>query len=548
MDNSVFSVKYIAVLVLMLLVCLSSSYAQTSYYFYVQLSDKSHSPYSLLQPTEYLSERAISRRAAFGLVCDSTDLPVSPLYLKQIAETGARIHNVSKWMNGVTVLVSDSGLMNSVRKFPFVRFVEYTGRMDGPALAPRKTKSEAPVFDYGIASTQIEQLKGKSLHNAGYRGKDIHIAVLDAGFTNVDKNPFFDSLRLQRRLLGTKDIVNPNSNIYNEDSHGAMVLATMAANVPGQFLGTAPDASYWLIRTEYAPTEYKVETDFWTSGIEFADSVGGDLVNSSLGYSTFDDPKMNFTYGDMNGKVSRASRAANLASKKGMLVVTSAGNEGNQSWHYIGSPADADGIVTVGAVTSKGISSTFSSYGPSSDGRVKPEVCAMGTSSAVVNTAGVPTYGNGTSFASPVLAGMMACLLQRFKSLEANMDMDILLNTVFRSAGLYSSPTAQQGYGIPDFEKAEQNLITFDKSLKTDKSDFILTYNSLSKRLTVRYIGTESISNASVRVFTVMGGSVTSQHITLSTTYIDTETFSTGIYAVCISWNGKTETRKILIR
>jgi subtilisin family serine protease len=276
--------------------------------------------------------------------------------------------------------------------------------------------------------------------------------------------------------------------------------------------------------------------------------VGVDLVNSSLGYSTFDDPKMNFTYGDMNGKVSRASRAANLASKKGMLVVSSAGNEGNQSWHYIGSPADADGIVTVGAVTSKGISSAFSSYGPSSDGRVKPEVCAMGTSSAVVNTAGVPIYGNGTSFASPVLAGMMACLLQRYKSLEANLDLDILLNAVFRSAGLYSSPTAQQGYGIPDFEKAEQNLITFDKSLKTDKRDFILTYNSLSKRLTVRYIGNESISNASVRVFTVMGGSISTQRITSATTYIDTATFRTGIYAVCIYWNGKTETRKILIR
>ena len=548
MNNSVFSVKYISALILSLFVSLAAGHAQTSYYFYVQLSDKNHSPYSLLHPTEYLSERAISRRAAFGLACDSTDLPVSPLYLKQIVETGVRIHNVSKWMNGVTVLVSDSGLMNSVRKLHFVRFVEYTGRLDGAALAPQKTKSKAQAFDYGIASTQIEQLKGKSLHNAGYRGKDIHIAVLDAGFTNVDKNPFFDSLRFQNRLLGTKDIINPNSNVFNEDSHGAMVLATMAANVPGQFLGTAPDASYWLIRTEYAPTEYKVETDFWTSGIEFADSVGVDLINSSLGYFTFDDPKMNFTYQDMNGKVSRASRAANLASKKGMLVVASAGNEGNQSWHYIGSPADADGIVTVGAVTFNGISSAFSSYGPSSDGRVKPEVCAMGTSSAVVNTAGVPTYGNGTSFAAPVLAGMMACLLQRYKSLEANMDMDILLNAVFRSAGLYSSPTTQQGYGIPDFEKAEQNLITFDKSLKTDKSDFVLIYNSSFKRLSVRYIGNESISNASVRVFTVMGGSISSQRITSATTYIDTATFIAGIYAVCISFNGKTETRKILIR
>ena len=547
MINSAFSVKFVGIFIVFLYISLAASHAQTSYYFYVQFSDKNHSPYSLSNPAEFLSARAIARRSSFGVTCDSTDLPVNPSYLKQLSNLGVSVHNVSKWMNGATVLVPDSGIMGRVRALSFVRFVEYTGRLEGAALAPKKVAAVSTAFDYGIAGNQINQLNGANLHNEGYRGKGIQIAVIDAGFTNVNINSCFDSLRLQNRLLGTKDIINPTSDIYTEDAHGAMVLATMAGNLPGQFLGTAPDASYWLIRTEYSPTEYKVETDFWTSGIEFADSVGVDLVNSSLGYFTFDDPGMNFTYQDMNGKVSRASRAAGLAGKKGMVVVVSAGNEGNQGWHYIGSPADAEGIVTVGAVTSTGVSSTFSSFGPSSDGRVKPEVCAMGTSSAIVSTAGAAGYGSGTSFASPILAGMMACLLQRYKALDSNNDIDILINSVFKSGNLYAAPTTQQGYGIPDFAKAEQNLITFDSFLKANKSDFVLTYNSLTRKINIRYVGEGNMSGASVRIYSLIGNLVATQTITDVSTYISVDRFRIGIYAVCISENEKMVTRKILI-
>jgi len=547
MSNPALSAKLGSLYIVFLFISLAAAQGQTSYYFYVQFSNKKNSSYSLSNPAEFLSARSIARREAFGLTCDSTDLPVNPSYLQQIRNLGIQVHNTSKWMNGATVLLTDSGLMSRVRMLPFVKFVEYTGKLEDAVLAPNRKVIDNATFDYGIAATQINQLNGTALHNKGYRGKGIQIGVIDAGFTNVNTNSCFDSLRLQGRLLGTKDIVNPNSNIFAEDTHGAMVLATMTGNLPGQYLGTAPDASFWLIRTEYAATEYKVETDFWTSGIEFADSVGVDMVNSSLGYYTFDDSIMNFTYADMNGKVSRASRAATMASRKGMLVVVSAGNEGNKSWHYIGSPADADGVLTVGAVTSTGTPSTFSSFGPSSDGRVKPDVCAMGTASAIVDVSGTPGYGNGTSFASPIMAGMMACLLQRYRALGTGLDITTLRNAVLESAGLFHNPTSQMGYGIPDFAKAEQNLLTFDSLGRVEKSNFTVVYNPFSKVINLRFNDGIIPTGALLQLYSMTGSLLARLPITDSTTVLKTDKLVSGIYAVCISENGKVQTRKIII-
>ena len=520
----------------------------TSYYFYVQFADKNNSPFSLSRPSDFLSERAIARRASFNLTCDSTDLPVNPSYLQQIKSLGVPVHCWSKWMNGATVLLTDSSLMSQVRSLPYVKFVEYTGKLVGPVLAPKGKNKAKTTFDYGIAAGQITQLNGTTLHNEGYRGKGIQIAVIDAGFMNVNINPAFDSLRLQGRLLGTKDFINSTSDIYSEDAHGAMVLSTITGNLPGQFLGTAPDASFWLIRTEYAPTEYKVETDFWCSGIEFADSAGVDVATSSLGYSTFDDPRMNFTYADMNGKVSRASRAANMAGKKGIIVTVAAGNEGSAAWHYISSPSDADGIITVGAITSVGLSSSFSSFGPSSDGRVKPEVCATGTASALVSTAGTPGYGNGTSFATPIMAGMMACLLQRYKSLDSTVDVATLLNSVFKSGSLYASPTAQMGYGIPDFMKAEQNLKVFDSIHQVQKSQFVIAPNPVFHTLSIGFIDGRNPLDTTLRIYSMTGSMIVNQRLVESSSVLNTSEFPAGIYAISISVNGITETQKVMIR
>ena len=548
MGNSTLFTKIAGLFILFLFIISVSVQSQVKSYFYVQFKDKNNSPYSTIRPVEFLSARSIERRTAYNLNVDSTDLPVNPTYLQQIRNLGIPVHSWSKWMNGATVLLSDSSLMSQVRTLPFVKFVEYTGKLDGPVLAPKGRSNVKSSFDYGIAADQINQLNGTSLHNEGFRGKGIQIGVIDAGFMNVNTNPAFDSLRLQGRLLGTKDIINPNSDIYAEDAHGAMVLSTMTGNLPGQFLGTAPDASFWLIRTEYVPTEYKVETDFWASGIEFADSVGVDVATSSLGYFTFDDPGMNFTYPDMNGKVSRASRAANMASKKGIIVTVAAGNEGGAPWHYIGSPSDADGIITVGAVTVSGISSSFSSFGPSSDGRVKPEVCATGTSSALINTGGLPTHGNGTSFATPIMAGMMACLLQRYKSIASMNDIATLLNSVFKSSSLFNNPTEQMGYGIPDFVKAEQNLKIFDSIRQIEKGNFVIAYNSSSKIISIRFTDGRNPLNTTVRVYSMTGSLLISQPLTAFSTTLRTDKFPTGIYAVSVSENGSNVSRKVIIR
>ncbi len=423
-----------------------------SYYFYVQLTDKNNTPFSLSNPESYLSQRAIERRNYYNVPVDSTDLPVNPQYIKQISDLGIHIHCTTKWLNGVTVLVQDSSIIASVRMLPFVKFAQYTGiTFENPVVPVPSSKIKTTDFDYGVAAAQIDQMNGRLLHQNGFSGENIHIAVIDAGFYGVDTNPAFQILRIENRLLGTKDFVNPQSNIYTENGHGAYVLSTMATEIDGTFVGTAPKASYWLIRTEAAVGEYLCEPDFWISGIEYADSAGVDLATTSLGYTTFDDTSMNYTYSQLDGKTIRASIAADMAYKKGILLLNSAGNEGNKAWKHISVPADAEGVITVGSVTKDSIPSSFSSFGPSADGRIKPELCATGSSSALVNSNGTTTSGNGTSFATPILAGLTACYLQAAKEKNPVHTLDELRNLLYQSGHTYQNPTPQMGYGIPNF-------------------------------------------------------------------------------------------------
>lgn len=519
----------------------------TSYYFYIQFANKNNSPYSLSNPSEFLSARAISRRASFNIHCDSTDLPVNPSYITQISNLGINTHSRSKWLNGITVLLPDSSIMSQVRALPFVKWARYTGKIDEASTVKSRAKFESDVLSYGNAATQINQLNGTYLHNLGYTGKDILIGVLDAGFLNVNVNPVFDSLRLQGRLLGTKDMAEPGSDVFSHDAHGANVLSIMTGNLPSQYLGTAPHASFWLIRTEYGPTEYLVETDFWVSGIEYADSVGVDVVNSSLGYTVFDDSLMNFTYNDLDGTVSRASRAATLAATKGIIVCNSAGNEGNKTWKYIGSPADADGIVTVGSVTSTGVASVFSSYGPSSDGRVKPEICGMGSSTVLINASGASATGNGTSYSSPVIAGMMACFLQCAKAQVTTYSIPEILQSVFRSGNLYDSPTEQSGYGIPDFQKALANLTVLNTVKNAGYENLKVVYNSENKiiNLVLNEISTET---RYVRIYSATGNLLISKPIETNQLSLPVTSLSSGIYFVHVVGNKFSGSQKIIIK
>ncbi len=538
-----------SVISILAFVCFSNIVSADSHYFYVQLSDKNNSPYTLNNPGEYLSEKAILRRGEQWIFCDSTDLPVNPSYISQIANLGMFVHSASKWMNGVTVLVEDSSLMSQVRTLPFVKWVQFTGKKFNSQQTPRsKSKFNTETLNYGSATSQINQLNGHILHEHGATGRDIIIGVLDAGFQNVDTNPAFDSLRLQNRLLGVKNIIDPNVHVYNEDSHGANVLSIMAGNLPGQYVGVAPHASYWLIQTEYVPTEYLVEVDFWVRGLEFADSVGVDVINSSLGYTEFDDPSMNFTYSDMNGTVSRASRAATLASQKGIVVCTSAGNDGNKPWKFISSPADATGILTVGAVNSSGTIASFSSFGPTADNRVKPEVCATGSGTALVNPSGNIVYGSGTSFSSPIIAGLTACYIQFYKS-QAPMfySVDIIRNNIISGSSMYYNPHEQYGYGIANFQAALHNTPTNHNSEHNRDELIKMYYNSDQRQLKIlksHQAGNESFY---LDVFSLTGKLTHREQIKNLHTIVHLDYLTSGMYIIRISSHTKSHILKIII-
>jgi serine protease AprX len=418
------------------------------YNCWMQFTDKKGTSGSLSNPSAYLSERAIARRTHQQIAIDSTDLPVSSPYIQKILNLGATRKSSSKWMNGITVVLSDTSLLKTFRALPFVKKTTLT-LVPSNYTAPSKTSEIHSLINdtYGNAYRQIDMHNGRKLHTAGFRGKGMLIGVLDAGFYKTDQIDALDSLRAQNRLLGTHDFADPSVSFFsNTESHGTNVLSTMAANLPDQMIGTAPDASYWLIRTEYSPTEYSVETDNWVAGVEFADSVGVDIINSSLGDTTFDYSGMNYSYQSLNGQTSRASVAATMAARKGMIVVNADGNEGANTWHYISVPSDADSIITVGAIDYNGAHASFSGYGPTADGRIKPDVCAVGYQSVIASSSNTITTGNGTSFASPIMAGLIACLWQALPS-KSNME---IINLLRKYSSLYSSPDNTLGYGIPD--------------------------------------------------------------------------------------------------
>lgn len=537
------------IFVLVLLAIGYSLQASTSYFFYLQLSDKHNNPYSLDHPEEYLSLRAIARRASFNVLCDSTDLPINPSYVQQIADLGFMIHSQSKWLNGVTVQLSDSLAISQVLSLPFVDWAQYTGKMEGSNSIILKSNSVTNEdFVYGPAAAQINQLNGTALHNNGYTGRGIHVGVIDAGFRNADVNAGLDSMRLQGRLLGTKDFAVPGTDVYTLHAHGANVLSIMAGNLAGQYLGTAPHASYWLLRTEYNPVEYLMELDFWVSAIEFADSVGIDIVNTSLGYTIFDDPTMNFTYADMNGKVARASIAADIATQKGIVVCTSAGNDGNNAWKYISSPADAEGVFAIGASTNTGAPSYFTSYGPSSDLRIKPDISAIGTATSYVNTAGSTAAGNGTSYASPVLTGLLACYLQYCKATSSQLSMQAIRQTVIQSSSLYANPSDRLGYGFPDFQFAMNDFVTYngvDNSVVNEATvihvpDLDIIRVSLADSQFKRQM-TVSVSDMAARV-------LYSETFQSSYAEISSSAFPKGVYLVSVVSNESRSTKKLIQR
>lgn len=499
------------IFLLVFFLCEFISVAQTTpkSYFWVQLKDKKGTIFQISNPEAFLSQRAINRRIRQHIAIDETDLPVSPVYLDTLKKRGLEIFHTSKWLNGVTVRIADTSQIRKIAALPFVASVQYTRpanvlKSGKNKFDNDKLQSEIDPATYGTAIIQLTQLNGQYLHNKGFRGKGILVAVLDAGFWHVNQIEAFDTLRTNKHILGTRDFVDPRSDFYEQHTHGMSVLSCMGGNQPGKLLGTAPDASYYLIRTEQDPSEYLIEEDNWVAGAELADSLGADVINSSLGYSLFDDPTMNHVFSDMNGNKNRITKAANMAFRKGILVFSSAGNEGNNAWQKILSPADGEHVIAVAAVLKDGVRAAFSSVGPAFGGAIKPNVAAMGGNTYLITSGGIPGYSSGTSFASPVLAGMGACLLQA--NPYANVKQ--VKMAIEQSAHQYSKPDSLLGYGIPDFEKADKYLKVNSTQSMVSQNSWLVLPNPFNDYLLIQNMNPEITENCLINIYNLQGISV----------------------------------------
>ena len=436
------------------LLATGASAQQDTLKYRISLKDKAATEYSLKKPEKYLSAKAIERRRKQNLPIDSTDLPVCRKYIDEIRKQGVKIVVTGKWDNFVTVSCNDTTLIDRIAALPFVLLTEKVWISPGagkPSMATeRDSVLNQPTIHsdsiYGRAITQIQMSNGDKLHEAGFKGQGMTIAVIDAGFHNVDKITAMQNIR----ILGTKDFVNQQADIFAESSHGMSVLSCIGMNRPDIMTGTAPEASFWLLRSEDEYSEHLVEQDYWSAAVEFADSVGVDVINTSLGYYSFDDKSKNYKYRDLDGRHALMSRQASHIADKGMILVCSAGNSGAGSWKKITPPGDADNVLTVGAIDKRAVLATFSSVGNTADHRVKPDVVAVGVGSDVIRTDGNQGRANGTSFSSPIMCGMVTCLWQACPTLTAKEVIEL----VRRSGDRAGFPDNIYGYGVPDMWKA----------------------------------------------------------------------------------------------
>lgn len=477
-------------------------------YYWVAFTDKNNSAYSLSNPREYLSQRAIERRIKQNIPIDSLDLPVNSNYIDSVINIGVeRVHS-SKWLNGITVKAEMENFPAEVSKLSFVSDVQLTKPLSTTKSAFNKfhetsSKEKEPIDTslYGASIYQTGLMNGQFLHNQDFNGQGMQIAILDGGFLNADKYFAFDSLWANNQILGTKDFVDPNVGFFNGHFHGMSVLSCIGGNVPGQLIGTARKASFWLIRTEDTSSEYLIEEDNWVVGAEFADSAGVDVINSSLGYFEFDNPTMNHTYADMDGKTTRVTQGANIAASRGMLVFASSGNEGNEPWKYIIAPSDGDNVIGVGATNKFGFPAFFTSFGPASDGDIKPNVAGVGWNTYLQLSDGNLGYANGTSFSSPIVAGMGACLWQAVPSAtaeEVKWGMEL-------SSTQYNNPDSLLGYGIPDFQMAFFYLVNLTAPLQEIENEWLVYPNPVKDYLVLQQKNGRVEQEIEIEIYTMDG-------------------------------------------
>ena len=510
---------------------------------WIFFTDKPEASFYLANPSEMLSEEALNRRANLNISVDILDVPIHSNYVNQIEnQPNIQVLAKSKWLNAVHVRGAQPNI-ESLANLSFVSEIEFANKQlnSNNRLAnsnhnnAKNLEESAVQFSYGNATNQIEMLNGHLLHAEGFTGEGMIIAVIDNGFSGVNSGIAFNHLYANNQVLDTYNFVNRQTNVYSEGNHGTAVLSTIAAKLEGQFVGTAPDANYILLVSESNSYENPLEESLWVEAAEYADSLGADVINTSLGYNTFDNPNYDYSYEDMNGETSFIARGANISASRGMVCVISAGNSGNSDWQYIATPADADDVLTIGAVNASGNYASFSSIGPTSDGRTKPNVVAQGASAAVVLASGNLTTTNGTSLSSPIIAGLVACLWQSLPTLQPSQIIDLIEN----SASLFPNSTPQMGFGIPDFYEAKtQGLLSSVNQIITS-NEAIVYPNPTSNILNIQ----NAFKIVELTVYSAQGQIIEVVHHSNS---IDCSKFPSGMYFLKIKNENGHETIKFL--
>ncbi len=453
---------------------------------WVYFVDKADVATYIANPLTMLTQRAIDRRAAQGIAIDYIDVPISPNYINLItSSTGITVMAKSKWLNALHVRGTEADIRALKTTFSFIDYIDFANHNLANArstttVAHQNKWDTTITYNYGGSGNQVEMLGVDTLHQQDFTGSGKIIAIMDAGFPNVDTVAAFDNIRNNGQILGTYDYVDDEVNVYGDHYHGTMVLSTIAGFVDGELVGTAPDAQFYLFRTEDAATENPVEESYWVEAAEEADRLGADILSTSLGYTTYDNPNYSHTYAELDGQTAFMTRGAEIAFSRGMVVVNSAGNSGSAAWHYIGVPADAPSVLAIGAVDANENITSFSSWGPSADGRIKPDVCAKGGGATVVNPSGNVQLASGTSFSGPIMSGAIASLWQAFPN-KTNAE---IVQMVKEAAHLYNNPDNHYGYGIPNFaqllrvETPNNNVFQIYPNPATDQIHFIQLTNT----------------------------------------------------------------------
>lgn len=529
-------------LLLLLLFYNFTSFAQVED-AWVFFKDKPQADFYLSNPSSILSSKAISRRAKFNIALNVTDAPLEKSYVQQIRLIKElSVLATSKWMNAIHVK-GEVSVIQTLQDLSFVQKIEWANKNRNiqPKIASKsisvrdkKAQKLSENYSYGNAANQIQMLNGHLLHQQGYTGKGIDVAIFDSGFIGVNTTSPFANLRNNGQIKTTYNFVSRTNNVYDADRHGTRVLSCMGAYNSGNFIGTAPDANYHLFITEDVAKETPLEESLWVEAAEKADSLGVDVINTSLGYTTFDNPAYNYTYTDMNGQTSFIARGLEQAFAKGIFCVVAAGNEGDEVWKYISTPADAKNALTVGSVNASQVYSAFSSIGPSADGRVKPDVVAQGQQVYIVNESGVTIASSGTSFASPIICGLVACLQQALPDVNPAQ----LMQVIKQSAHLYANPDFYYGYGIPDFSKALNETLSIYSS-ESNLNQIQLYPNPFTHQI---FIENPTQEDFSVKVYNFQGQLILNQMVSYQKFTIDSTDWQQGLYVISL----ENETTKIV--